>query len=88
MFDRDFWQKNKERFARSYRDTCPIARATGYSEMTNHEFLTPDRDVQRTTFANGVTVTVNFGGKSWRSPMGQELAPMGMVCSPLPSERK
>src|ERR1700690_2382902 len=47
MLDRAFWQKNQERFARSYREICPITRATGYSEMTNHEFLTPDRDVQR-----------------------------------------
>ncbi|MCX7045576.1 MAG: carbohydrate binding domain-containing protein [Candidatus Sumerlaeota bacterium] len=78
MFNRDFWNKNKDRFAHSYKNTCPIARATGYSEMTNHEFLTPDRDVQRTTFANGAAVTVNFGDKPWRAPDGKEIAAMGI----------
>ena len=65
MFRRDYWQKNKARFAQSYRATCPLARKVGYSEMTDHRFLTPDRDVQQTTFANGTTVTVNFGDKAY-----------------------
>ena len=77
MFNRDFWEKNKDRFVQSYQNTCPVARATGYAEMTDHRFLTPDRAVQQTHFANGVTVTVNFGDKPFRLPDGSELAPMG-----------
>ncbi len=61
MFDRKLWEQQRDRFARSYRATCPVARAVGFSEMTDHRFLTPDRDVQQTRFDNGVTVTVNFG---------------------------
>ncbi|MBM3859945.1 MAG: hypothetical protein FJ395_09880 [Verrucomicrobia bacterium] len=61
MFNRDIWTKNRDRFVQSYRAIAPVARATGYSEMTDHRFLTPDRAVQQTSFANGVTVTVNFG---------------------------
>jgi hypothetical protein len=38
--------------------------------MTGHRFLTPDRDVQQTKFANGVTVTANFGGKAYSLPGG------------------
>jgi len=45
--------------------------------MTDHRFLTPDKDVQQTTFANGVTVTVNFGEKPFRLPDGKEIEPMG-----------
>jgi hypothetical protein len=78
MFKRGSWRKQKERFARSYRTATPVARATGYSEMTDHRFLTPDRDVQETRFANGVRVVVNFGTKPHRLPGGGEVAPMGV----------
>ena len=61
MFRNDFWRKNKARFARSYRTVCPLVRKVGYAEMTDHRFLTDNRDVQQTTFAGGTTVTVNFG---------------------------
>ena len=77
MFNRQVWQQNKERFARSYKDVCPVARAVGYAEMTDHRFLTPDRDVQQTRFSNGVTVTVNFGNKPYALPDGKNVAPMG-----------
>ena len=61
MFNRQIWKKEKDRFAQSYRDTCTVARAVGYAEMTDHRFLTPNRDVQQTIFDNGVRVTANFG---------------------------
>ncbi len=83
MFNRKFWEANKQRFVQSYRATCPIARATGYSEMTDHRFLTPDRDVQQTVFANGVTVTVNFGEKPFKMADGTELKAMGYVVKGL-----
>jgi hypothetical protein len=76
MFDRGLWEQNKERFARSYKNICDVTRAVGYAEMTDHRFLTTDRDVQQTTFANGVTVTVNFGEKPYRLPDGKEIEPM------------
>jgi len=77
MFNRDFWQQNKERFAQSYKDVCPVVRDVGYAEMTDHRFLTPDRDVQQTQFANGVTITVNFGTKPYRLPGGKEVKSAG-----------
>jgi hypothetical protein len=77
MFNREFWQQNKDRFAQSYKDVCPVARAVGYAEMTDHRFLTPNRDVQQTQFANGVTITVNFGTTPYRLPDGQMVKPMG-----------
>jgi hypothetical protein len=84
MFDRKRWASQKERFVQSYRNTCPIVRATGYSEMTDHRFLTPDRSVQQTSFANGVTVTVNFGEAPYSLRPGEELRPMGMNVTGMP----
>jgi hypothetical protein len=77
MFSRKLWQENRDRFAQSYRNTCPYVRAVGSAEMTDHRFLAPDRSVQQTAFANGVTVTVNFGAAPFKLPDGAELRPMG-----------
>lgn len=77
MFTREGWQQDKARFVQSYRNTCPYARKVGYSEMTNHRFLTPDRNVQQTTFANGTTVTVNFGDAPYLLPGTGAIPPMG-----------
>jgi hypothetical protein len=76
MFTRQVWNQNKDRFVQSYKDVCKIARAVGYSEMTDHRFLTPDRNVQQTSFANGTTITVNFGNESYRFADSTRLKPM------------
>ena len=67
------WAADKDRFVRSYRVTSPVARKTGYSEMLDHRILTSDRLVQRTVFADGTTVTVNFGEKPFALPEDGEL---------------
>jgi hypothetical protein len=77
MFNRKLWEQDKKRFAQSYKNVCSVARAVGYAEMTDHRFLTSDRNVQRTKFASGVTVTVNFGNKSYLLPDGKKVGPMG-----------
>ncbi|HWW00615.1 MAG TPA: DUF5696 domain-containing protein [Candidatus Acidoferrum sp.] len=84
MFDRKLWASQKERFVQSYRNTCTAVRATGYSEMTDHRFLTADRNVQQTTFANGMTVTVNFGETAFPLRSGQKVPPMGMRVIGMP----
>ena len=76
MFNSQIWKNNKAHFAESYKKICPVARAVGYAEMTDHRFITPDRDVQQTKFANGISITVNFGDKSHRMPDGKEVEPM------------
>jgi hypothetical protein len=76
MFERPLWARSQERFVASYRNTCEVARAVGYSEMIDHRFLTPDRNVQQTVFANDVTVTVNFGPKAFVLGDGSEIKPM------------
>ena len=77
MFDSQFWGENKQRFVQSYKSTCSVARAAGYAEMTDHRFLTPDRDVQQTRFSNSIAVTVNFGDRPYRLPDGAEIKAMG-----------
>jgi hypothetical protein len=84
MFDRNLWRSQKERFAQSYRNTCPYARATGYAEMTDHRFLTADRNVQQTAFANGAAITVNFGDAPFRLSSGEVLRPGGFVVTGMP----
>ena len=73
LFDIKGWNDHKARFAASYKIAQPVARATGYSAMTDHRMLTPDRKVQQTVFANGVTVTVNFGDTPYKAADGVEI---------------
>ena len=46
--------------------------------MLSHEWLTPDRAVQRTKFANGAVVTANFGDAPFTLPGGGSLEPLGL----------
>ena len=79
MFSRSQWEENKARFVQSYQATCPLVRKVGYAEMTDHRFLTPDRSVQQTRFANGVTVTVNFGRTPFTLPDGTIIRPLSRL---------
>ncbi|MBM4037295.1 MAG: hypothetical protein FJ290_02175 [Planctomycetes bacterium] len=84
MFDRKLWEASRDRFVRSYKAIEPIARATGYSEMLSHRWLTADHAVQETRFANGVVVTANFGDKPFALPDGVSLAPLAIRVVGLP----
>jgi hypothetical protein len=55
------WQKNRELFLRTCRYTSRLHQAVAGTEMLSHEFVTPDRAVQRTRFSDGTEVVVNFG---------------------------
>jgi hypothetical protein len=76
MFNRKIWQEHRGRFVESYKTIAPVARATGYVEMLSHRWLTPDHAVQQTRFANGVTVTVNFGDQPYAMEDGTALPPL------------
>jgi hypothetical protein len=76
MFNREIWRKNRDRFVQSYNTATPVARATGYSEMVSHRWLTDDHAVQETKFANGVEVTANFGDRPFTMPDGTAIAPL------------
>jgi hypothetical protein len=79
LFDQAQWQEKKAAFAASYKVAQPVARATGYAEMTDHRILTPDRKVQQTVFANGVTVTVNFGAQPYQTPQGATIPALDLL---------
>lgn len=59
------WEEMKEEIAASYRRAAPAARAAEGSRMLSFEYLTADRAVQRTTFANGISVTANFSDRDY-----------------------
>ena len=86
MFNLKLWNENRERFVQSYRATAPIARATGYSEMLSHAWVTDDRTVQETSFANGVVVTVNFGDRPYIMLDGTVIPPLGKNVQGLPKQ--
>ena len=81
------WERLKDRFVQSYRMTSPVARKTGESEMLNHEILSPDRMLQRTIFADGTVVTVNFGEKELPLPEGGTLKAGGHLVSSVSIRR-
>ena len=43
------------------------ARGRCHAELLSHEFVTPDRAVQRTRFSDGTEVVVNFGEQPYRA---------------------
>ncbi len=55
------WHKDRRAFLRTCYLTSKLHEAVATHEMLSHEFVTPDRAVQRTRFADGTEVVVNFG---------------------------
>lgn len=78
MFSTQEWRANKAGFIASYKLAQPVARATGYHEMVDHQILTADRSVQQSSFANGVVVTVNFGAEAYRMADGYKIPPLDL----------
>jgi len=54
------WEQLREKIAASYQKTVPFAEKTAGKEMLSFEYVNGDPFVQRTVFAGGSTVTVNF----------------------------
>lgn len=46
------------------KEMAALSKRTATSEMVNHEFLTDDRKKERTTFADGTTVTVDWNANT------------------------
>jgi len=70
----ELFKNNFDRFKACYDNVCQWRRAVGLSEMVNHERLTKDGLVQRSSFANGASVTANFANES-RTPAGDATIP-------------
>jgi hypothetical protein len=80
------WNKMKDQFVSSYNNVTPVARAVGYAEMTDFEYLTENMDVQSTTFSNGVKVIVNFGDKDYTDSDGSVIKSMDYKASGIQPE--
>lgn len=67
------WQIPEERelMITIYRNVCRLHEIIGMQEMMSHTFLTGDRMVQRSVFADGTTCTVNFGVSPYRVTGGR-----------------
>jgi hypothetical protein len=79
MLDKAEWAKKREGLLRTYNSVCTWNSATGYEKMINHEWLTADGAVQRTTYASGKSVTVNFGDAGFTLPSGNIVPARGYV---------
>jgi hypothetical protein len=88
MFNRSVWTEYKDRFVESYKTICPTLRKVGYSEMVNHRFLTENRDVQQTEFANGIIITVNFGDEPYQFNDAITIDPMDSYVEGLNGSQK
>ncbi len=55
------WIKQRDLFLSTVRNVCGVQALVAESAMIDHEFLTSDRALQRTQFANGTSCIVNFG---------------------------
>lgn len=61
------------------RIACALHRRVGLLEMTKHEFLDDSRRRQRTTFADGTTVTVDFDAGAYEIVPDLTRAELGRV---------
>jgi hypothetical protein len=79
IIDRARWNAGKARFIESYRRGSGVARATGYSEMLDHRFLTADKKIQSTSFEDGTLVYANWGKKDYALPNGEAIPARGFI---------
>lgn len=57
------WDRHRERLLDTYYLTCRLHERLAFDAMTRHRCLSEDRMVQRTDFAAGGFVIVNFSGE-------------------------
>jgi hypothetical protein len=79
------WPQNKRRFMQTYHDTCHLHKAINGAALIDHQFLSADRALQRTDYADGTVVVVNFdeATRKWDTDEGKtiHLAPHGYFVS-------
>lgn len=60
MFFMNLWDRGKWKILDTYAVMSEPTAAVMYDEMLSHEWLTDDQMMQRSAFASGVEITVNF----------------------------
>lgn len=81
------WNSQRVRFMRTVNLLTPLNERIGFEEMTHFEILSSDRLIQRTTYANGWTVTANFDSTKARTESGVSIAPLGFLAQGPGGER-
>ncbi len=82
VVDPGVWSTHKDRFIASYKDGRATAVRTAGKEMTSHSFLTADKTVQRSSFADGTEAWVNFGTRPYTLDSGKTLPAKGYLVLP------
>ena len=75
-------EKNGERIAAHYRFFSPLHRQIGLLPLTDFEWLSPDRLVQRTVFGDAVEVVANFSDAAFERD-GASVPPRSVVARQL-----
>jgi hypothetical protein len=61
------WRRLRDQIVARYRFWSPLHRETALLPLTQFEWLTPDRLVQRTQFGERVEIVANFSSEEWAS---------------------
>jgi hypothetical protein len=64
------WSTHRDRALRTMREVGAVHRAVAEAEMVSHEWLTPDRTLQRSTFSNGFETAANLGSEPREVTLG------------------
>lgn len=72
-----FVEEQSERIRETMETVCPWHEKVGYDEMVDHKYLTQNRMVQQTRFANGWTAVVNFSeSETFETADGVKVGPL------------
>lgn len=65
--NRDTWLAQSKQIVARHKFFGPLHRELGLHPMTDFLWLTSDRTIQMTTFANGTYIVANFSNEPWQS---------------------
>ena len=83
-FDISTWEILKDQIVDSYKRASYVAQKTGYYEMLSFEYLSEDKLVQKTVFADGTAVIANFGEEAFTLDDGTVVPGMDKVVINVP----
>src|SRR5690606_524967 len=66
------WRDRRELYLRTVRTVCTWHEAVAGVELVEHAFLNADHSLQRSRFANGAEVVVNFGPETRTIRLGDK----------------
>jgi hypothetical protein len=73
------WDENKEMIKESYDRSTEVAYKVFYDEMLSFEYITPDKTIQKTSFANGISVIANFSEIPYVLENGRIIPPIDKI---------